>query len=151
MFVNFFSPRTGRVFEVDWTPPGGGDPIVLRPPHVVAANDADTFLALVPVGLGIGQGPLSPAVRERIRRRELRLLLPGWRPEPLPIQVLYPPTRVLPARVRAWVDWLVTLYAEEEAEAEPVPGGGGTTASTPPMSPGGPGRQKGKHLFWSPP
>ena len=117
VFVNFFSPRTGRVFEVDWTPSGGGEPIVLRPPHVVAANDADTFLALVTVGLGIAQGPLSPAVRERIRRRELRLLFPGWRPEPLPIQVLYPQTRVLPARVRAWVDWLVTLYAEEEAEA----------------------------------
>jgi LysR family transcriptional regulator for bpeEF and oprC len=117
VFVNFFSPRTGRVFEVDWMPPEGGERLVLRPPHVVAANDADTFVALATAGLGIAQGPLGRVVRERIRRRELRILFPGWRPEPLPVHALYPATRVLPARVRAWVDWLVTLYAEEEAEA----------------------------------
>ncbi len=33
-------------------------------------------------------------------------LLPGWGPEPLPTHVLCPATRVLPARVRVWVDWL---------------------------------------------
>jgi LysR family transcriptional regulator for bpeEF and oprC len=118
VFVNYFSSRTGRVFEVDWTPPGGGEPLVLRPPHVVAANDADTFVALATAGLGIAQGPLGRVVRERIRHRELRLLFPGWRPEPLSVHALYPATRVLPARVRVWVDWLVTLYAEEEAEAK---------------------------------
>ncbi|HEY1416775.1 MAG TPA: hypothetical protein VGF41_02685, partial [Myxococcaceae bacterium] len=64
------------------------------------------------------QGPLGRVVRERIRRRELRLLFPGWRPQPLQVHALYPATRVLPARVRVWVDWLVTLYAEEEAEAK---------------------------------
>jgi len=103
---------------VDWTPPEGGERFELSPPHVVAANDADTFLALVVAGLGIAQVPLSAGVRERIRRRELRLLFPGWRPDPLPTHVLYPETRVVPARVRAWVDWLVTLYAEEAAEAQ---------------------------------
>src|SRR5215813_2538950 len=118
VFVNFFSPRTGRVFEVDWTPPDGSERIELRPPHVVAANDAGTFLALIVAGLGIAQTPLGPAVREAIRRRELRLLLPGWRSDPLPTHVLYPETRVVPARVRVWVDWLVGLYAEEAAEAE---------------------------------
>ena len=117
LFVAFFSARTGRVFEVDWTPPGGGEAVVLRPPHVVASNDAETWIALAAAGLGIVQTPLSPGVRERIRRRELRVLMPAWRPEPLPMHVLYPETRVLPARVRAWVDWLITLYAEEEAEA----------------------------------
>jgi len=118
VFVNFFSARTGRVFEVDWTPPDGGERFELRPPHVVAANDSGTFLALVSAGLGIAQAPLSPALRERIRRGELQLLFPRWRPDPLPSHVLYPETRVVPARVRVWVDWLVALYAEEVAEAE---------------------------------
>ena len=118
VFVNFFSARTGRVFEVDWTPPDGGERLELWPPHVVAANDADTFVSLVAAGLGIAQVPLSAGVRERIRRRELRLLFPGWRPDSLPTHVLYPETRVVPARVRAWVDWLVTLYAEQAAEAQ---------------------------------
>lgn len=118
VFVNFFSARTGRVFEVDWAPAEGGERIELWPSHVVAANDAGTFLSLVVAGLGIAQTPLSPGVRECIRRRELRLLFPGWRPDPLPTHVLYPETRVVPARVRAWVDWLVTLYAEEAAEAQ---------------------------------
>lgn len=118
VFVNFFSARTGRVFELDWTPPDGGDPVVLRPPHVVAANDADTHLSLALAGLGIIQMPLGPRVREQIRGRALRVLMPGWRPEPLPTHVLYPPTRVLPARVRVWVDWLVGVYADEGEAAE---------------------------------
>jgi len=118
VFVNFFSARTGRVFEVDWTPPDGGTPVVLRPRHVVAANDAGTWIALATAGLGIVQAPLSPGVRERMSRRQLRLLMPGWRPEPLPTHVLYPATRVLPARVRVWVDWLVTLYAGEGEAAQ---------------------------------
>src|SRR5262249_3173718 len=117
-FVSFFSARTGRVFAVDWTPPDGGERVELRPPHVAAANDAGTFLSLVVAGLGIAQTPLGPAVRQAIRDRELRLLFPGWRPDPLPTHVLYPETRVVPARVRVWVDWLVALYAEEVAEAE---------------------------------
>jgi LysR family transcriptional regulator, regulator for bpeEF and oprC len=118
VFVNFFSARTGRVFEVDWTPPDGGDPVVLRPQHGVAANDADTFISLAVAGLGIIQAPLAPRLREHIRSRALRVLMPGWRPEPLPTHVLYPPTRVLPARVRVWVDWLVGVYAEEGKAAE---------------------------------
>jgi LysR family transcriptional regulator for bpeEF and oprC len=118
LFVNFFSARTGRVFEVDWQPPDGGEPVVLHPPHVVATNDADTWIALAAAGLGIVQAPLSAGVRERIRRGELRVLMPGWRPEPLPTHVLYPAARVLPARVRAWVDWLVTLYSEEGEAAQ---------------------------------
>jgi LysR family transcriptional regulator for bpeEF and oprC len=118
VFVSFFSARTGRVFEVDWQPPDGGAQIVLHPPHLVATNDAETFLALVVAGLGIAQKPLSPMVREAVRRGELRVLMPGWRSEPLPTHVLYPPTRVLPARIRVWVDWLVTLYAEEVEAAQ---------------------------------
>src|SRR5262249_40810500 len=61
---------------------------------------------------------LSPMVREAVRRGELRILMPGWRSEPLPTHVLYPPTRVLPARIRVWVDWLVALYAEEVEAAQ---------------------------------
>src|SRR5262249_20467146 len=117
-FVNFFSARTGRVFEVDWISPDGGERIAPAPPRVVAANDAGPSLSLLSAGLGTAQTPLGPAVREAIRRRELRLLLPGWRSDPLPTHVLYPETRVVPARVRVWVDWLVALYAEEVAEAE---------------------------------
>ena len=118
IFVSFFSPRTGRVFEVDWTPPDGGPPVTLRPRHVVAANDAGTFTALAAAGLGIVQTPLSPGTRERIRRGELQVLMPGWRPEPLPTHVLYPATRVPPARVRVWVDWLVGVFGEEASSAE---------------------------------
>jgi len=117
VFVGFLSVRTRRVFEVDWEPPGGGERIVLRPPHIVAANDADTWIALAMAGLGIVQAPLSLGLRERIRRGDLRVLMPGWRPDSLPQHVLHPGTRVLPARVRVWVDWLVTLFAEEDATA----------------------------------
>ena len=118
VFVNFFSSKTGRVFEVDWT--SVADPaspaIVRTMPHVVAANDADTWIALAVAGMGILQVPLAPDVRARLGRGELTRILTGFRSEPLPSSVLYPAARHLPARVRLFIDFLVELY-EAEADA----------------------------------
>lgn len=114
-FVNFFSPKSGRIYEVDFT--RGDDARSLRMPHRVAANDADTWLALAVAGLGLVQLPCSPAVRGHLARGELVRVLPDWSAGSLPLFVLYPRNRPLPARVRVFVEWVAEVYAEECREA----------------------------------
>lgn len=111
VFVNFFSAKTGRVFEVDFR--RGDRAVSVHAPHAVAANDADTWLALAVAGLGLVQAPCAPQVRAHVERGELEVVLRGWHAEPLPLFVLYPRARHLPARVRAFVDWIVEVYREE--------------------------------------
>lgn len=110
-FVGFFSPKSGRVFEVDFRK--GDDIHLLKPRHRVAANDADTWLALAVAGLGLLQAPCSPQLRAHVESGALVVAMPDWRSEALPLYVLYPPSRKLPAKVRVFVDWLTEIYADE--------------------------------------
>jgi DNA-binding transcriptional LysR family regulator len=66
-------------------------------------------------GLGIAQLPATRHVLEHVERGELVLVLPDWSAGELPIQVLWPRHRRLPARVRAFIDWVVDVYAHESA------------------------------------
>ncbi|MEW5740003.1 MAG: LysR family transcriptional regulator [Myxococcota bacterium] len=120
-FVNYFSSRTGRIFEVDFA--RGDEQYTLHPPHRVAANDAETWIALAVAGLGLLQAPASPHVRRLIQEGKLKRVLKGWVAPPLPMTVLYPPSRSLPARVRTFIDWVVALYADEVKAAEAFVGG----------------------------
>lgn len=117
--VGFFSPRTRRVFALDFE--RDGEVHTLRPPHRLAANDADTWVAAAVAGLGLVQTPYSRNVRAHCERGELVRVLPEWRVASLPIAVLWPRDKHVVARVRAFVDWVTTLYAAEfrtAAEAE---------------------------------
>ena len=60
------------------------------------------------LGLGLCQIP-DYFVAEELARGQLVELLPSCRPEPLPIHVVYPSGRLLPARVRAALEALETL------------------------------------------
>lgn len=115
-FVNFFSPRTGRVFEVDFE--RGDETVSFVPSHQVAANDADTWVALATAGLGLIQAPLGPNVRRLLTEGALVRVLPEWTAPSLPMHVLYPQSRRLPARVRVFIDWMVEVYGQEIRTAE---------------------------------
>ena len=103
--VNFFSPRSGEVFAFDFA--RDGETLEVPIAHAVACNDADTMLACGVAGLGLLQAPRSAHVELLLRTRQLVRVLPEWDSGTLPLHVLYPPTRHLSARVRAFVDWLV--------------------------------------------
>jgi LysR family transcriptional regulator for bpeEF and oprC len=103
--VNFFSPRTGEVFAFDFE--RAGATLEVPVPHAVACNDADAMLACTIAGLGLAQTPKSAYVETLLRKRLLVRVLPEWHCGHLPLFILYPPTRHLSARVRAFVDWLV--------------------------------------------
>ncbi len=110
-FVNFFSPRSGRVFEVDFA--RDGDARSLLAAHRVATNDADTWMALAVAGLGLIQLPCSVQVRAHLARGELVRVLPDWDAGSLALYAVFPQGRHQPARVRVFLEWLSELYRTE--------------------------------------
>lgn len=120
VFVGFFSAKTGRAYEVDFT--RAGETRVIRPMQRLAANDADTWISGAVAGLGLVQAPCSRSVREHLARGALVRVLPDWRAESLPLSVLWPRNRHLAARVRAFVDWVSEVFAEECRAAARVAG-----------------------------
>jgi DNA-binding transcriptional LysR family regulator len=93
-----------------------------------ATNQLEAAIDACAAGLGCGQF-LGYQVQDRLGRGELRAVLTRFEPQPIPIHVVYPQTRLLSARVRALVDWLVAgLRARPSdgrgAERRPAPGPG---------------------------
>jgi LysR family transcriptional regulator, regulator for bpeEF and oprC len=123
-FVNFFSAKTGRVFDNELM---RGDEIVrLRGEHSVAANDADTFLAAGRAGLGLFQIPLTRRLRDELEAGSLVRVLPDWSVPSLPIFAMWPRRRDRSARIHAFVDWVAELFEKErpkpaKAAARPKP------------------------------
>ncbi|TAG46902.1 MAG: LysR family transcriptional regulator [Betaproteobacteria bacterium] len=112
--VNFFSAKTGRVFAFDFDD-GKGDVQSIQLPHQVAANDADTHVALTCTGLGLAQLPNTDYVLRLLREKQLVRVLPQWNSGELPLYIMYPRNRHLSARLRAFVDWAVDLYGRKFA------------------------------------
>ncbi len=66
-------------------------------------------------GMGVGMF-FSYQVAPAVAARELRIVLERFEQPPRPIQVVYPHARLLPARTRAFVDWVrqeITAFREE--------------------------------------
>ncbi|MFN3513189.1 MAG: LysR family transcriptional regulator [Phenylobacterium sp.] len=73
---------------------------------------AGPCLAAARRGFGVARVPAFVAA-EDLRLGRVQAILRGDEPDPLPIQVVYPHARHLPAKVRALVDFLVGRYAGE--------------------------------------
>jgi LysR family transcriptional regulator, regulator for bpeEF and oprC len=117
--VNFFSAKTGRVFAFDFDD-GKGNPQSIQLPHQVAANDADTHVALTCAGFGLAQLPNTDYVLGLLREKQLVRVLPQWNAGELPLFIMYPRNRHLSARLRVFVDWTVDLYTRKFASRRNV-------------------------------
>jgi LysR family transcriptional regulator, regulator for bpeEF and oprC len=84
--------------------------------HRAAANDADTHVALTCAGLGLAQLPLSDYVKGLLEQGKLVQVLPQFSAGQLPLYVMYPRNRHLSARLRAFVDWVIVLYAQNQLD-----------------------------------
>jgi DNA-binding transcriptional LysR family regulator len=71
----------------------------------VVVNSSDAYNAACVAGLGLTQPP-EIGVREQLARGELVEVLPQYRPEPMPVSLLYAHRRNLPKRVRVFMDWM---------------------------------------------
>lgn len=111
VFVNFFSAKTGRVFDNDFV--RGDETVSLRGRHRVAANDADTYVALAVAGLGLVQVPWTKHTQSLLETKQLVRVLADWHVPELPVHALWPKRRDRSARIHAFVSWAADIYAEE--------------------------------------
>jgi DNA-binding transcriptional LysR family regulator len=75
-------------------------------------SSAEACLAAARAGFGVTRAPAFAAV-EDLRAGRLRSVLCEFEPEPVPIHVVYPHARHLPAKVRVFVDFLVQRFSGE--------------------------------------
>lgn len=81
------------------------------PPFLYFNNGGATAAALL-AGLGIGFLPTAHA-RPYLRSGTLIEVLPDWQMASMPLSIVYPQTRHLSARVRAFTDWVAALMAND--------------------------------------
>jgi LysR family transcriptional regulator for bpeEF and oprC len=114
-FVNFHSPKTGRVFPFDFERAGQAHQV--SRPHWVSCNDADSYLEAGLAGLGLMQGPRTRNVCNMLAAGRLVPVMQDWSAGSLEMTVLYPRNRHLTAKVRAFADWVREVFDREFAES----------------------------------
>jgi DNA-binding transcriptional LysR family regulator len=89
----------------EWTLQEAGRKLAVPVRGPLAGNQADALLEACADGLGIGMF-LSYQVAPLVAAGRLKLLLADYWPPPVPVSVVYPHAKLLPARTRLFVDWL---------------------------------------------
>jgi LysR family transcriptional regulator, regulator for bpeEF and oprC len=105
--VNYFSSKTGKVF--DWDFSRGDEKIQIVPPSCLAVNDSTAYISAGLAGLGIMQ-MASYSMDSYVESGALELLLEDWISTPYPVNVVYPQNRHLSAKVRVFVEWVADLF-----------------------------------------
>ncbi|HEY9024194.1 MAG TPA: LysR substrate-binding domain-containing protein, partial [Burkholderiaceae bacterium] len=109
--VGLVTGRGGRPLPFRYS--GDAGDIELALDHAVVVNDANVHLAAALAGLGVIQSP-SYAVHEAVKSGRLVRLLEDWRTPTAPLHLVYPPNRYLSAKVRVFIDWVVTVFERNE-------------------------------------
>jgi DNA-binding transcriptional LysR family regulator len=85
-------------------------PFLIEPKYSILVNESNAHLACALSGLGLVH-TLDFNVRPSIDRGDLVVVLKDYRPKPLEVFVVYPPSRQLSTKVRVFIDWVTQLYA----------------------------------------
>ncbi len=99
---------TGRSVLSEWKFREDGRDLNVRIAPRITTNSVDAALNSCRDGMGIGAF-LSYMVQAPVRAGELRPILRKFEAEPLPITMLYPHSRLVSARVRAFIDFAAPL------------------------------------------
>jgi LysR family transcriptional regulator, regulator for bpeEF and oprC len=108
--VNWASPTTHRSEPLEFMVGRKRREVIM--PGQVTVSSVEAYLACCEAGLGIAQFPRY-RVAEAIANGTLREMLPATPPPSLPVTVLYPPHRQMPARLRVFVDWIVEQMSKQ--------------------------------------
>jgi DNA-binding transcriptional LysR family regulator len=106
--VGFQWARTGKA--VPYAMKAGAETAHVRGRYVLAVDDGNAYLAAGLAGLGVLCLPDYMA-EAHLPRGELVSLFEGWRIDPMPLYVAFPPNRHVSAKLRVFIEWIIQLMA----------------------------------------
>jgi DNA-binding transcriptional LysR family regulator len=121
VMVGFYAPDAPAIAPLDFTRAGKVRRLVL--PAAITVTGPETNVASACLGLGIIQVPRY-RVADELASGALVELLRDEPPAPLPVHVLYSPTRQLSPRLRVVIDWMVEQFRERTTAQETSFSGG---------------------------
>lgn len=104
--VGFLWARTGK--PLPYAMRRGDERLRAQGRYVVALDDGNAYLAAGLAGLGVLWLPHYMA-RPHVAAGELVTLFEDWTMDPMPMHVAFPPNRHVSAKLRVFIDWVVTL------------------------------------------
>ncbi|MDF7673172.1 LysR family transcriptional regulator [Acetobacteraceae bacterium ESL0709] len=112
MSVVYTTSRSSTFSAVRLNGPEGQTIVVNLQNVRLLSNNAEMFIPILEAGHGIGLLPLFLIERE-LAEKKLEIVLPEWSPERIFLHVLTPPIGRRPARVDAFINWLVAHLKKE--------------------------------------
>jgi DNA-binding transcriptional LysR family regulator len=107
--IHFRDPQTGRPFP--WEFHRGRERLPVEVPGRLTVNDVATLHDVCRAGHGVAQ-VMAFGVEELLADGSLVELFPDWSEERFPLYALYPSRRHLPAKVRAFIDFVLALTGQ---------------------------------------
>jgi len=113
--VGFIWAHLGKAFP--YAMRRDGESIAVQGRYVLAVDDGNAYLAAGLAGLGILWLP-DYMSEPHVACGELVPLFEGWRLDPMPLYVAYPPNRHVSAKLRVFIDWVAKLMAQHAPVAK---------------------------------
>ncbi|MDN0073756.1 LysR family transcriptional regulator [Crenobacter sp. SG2303] len=120
-FLAFVFPASGRQYRIVLN--RGEERFEIEQPPAMRFNSGGAYLAAAEAGLGLVAVPRVEA-QPLLNDGRLVELLPDWTPSSMPMSLVYPYSRHLSARVRAFTDWVSALMQADPAWSRDLPGPG---------------------------
>ena len=111
--IHFRDPETGRPFQ--WEFHRGKKKVLIAARGRLSANDVGTMHGVCLAGHGIAQ-VLALGTEQLLASGRLVDLFPDWPDETFPLYAAYPSRHHLPAKVRAFFDFIVSLTGTSLAD-----------------------------------
>lgn len=109
--VEYKANFNGRDFGFEYFDKNEKTYKTLKMKHKLVVNNSEAYTQAALNGFGIIQAPdigMGPLIKQGL----LLEVLPNHSAEPMPVHILYPNKKNLPARVRVFMDWLVEVLVQ---------------------------------------
>ena len=109
------SAGSGRARTWTLVNDSGGEGLAASRPRMIF-DDPEAMAHAAMRGLGVALLPMAHAA-PGLKSGALLRLLPGWRADAGPVSIYYPSKKLLPAKTRVFVDYVVEHFRRPEVEA----------------------------------
>ncbi|KOX98494.1 LysR substrate-binding domain-containing protein [Pseudomonas sp. NPDC087342] len=107
--VGFLWARTGRALP--YAMRSDSESVEIKGRYVLAVDDGNAYLAAGLAGLGVLWMP-DYMSKAHEASGDLVRLFGGWRLDPMPIYVAFPPNRHISRKLRVFIDWVAELMTQ---------------------------------------